>query len=362
VRGLRLAAAASVVLGVAPPSGAGADAHYLELVSRYVEGDRAGAVAALEDLSEGELESGIRSLRGRPRLLRAAAMLHTDRHDLERRPLIGAEGEPLCGSRLHDRLAEHAVQQLLKQPEGRDFARRWYLAMSYQEHWGRCVNAALEWAESGLRWFPDDTTLLLERGTLLELFATLASETTTGTLLATPGARNGLPGSARQAHELSFERSRRLGDARRALERALLKDPALDAARLRLGRVLWRIGDASAGRAALERVRDSAQPAVRRLARLFLGRIHEDARELDAAIREYRAALELEPTSQVAAVALAHALQLAGEPAPGREALEYALAYAGRRPDVDPFWEYPMGESRSYPELVDALREEAAAP
>ena len=59
-------------------------------------------------------------------------MLHTDRDDIETRPseLLG-ERAPTCGVGVHAELAERAVALVHGgDTSGRDFARRWYLAMA----------------------------------------------------------------------------------------------------------------------------------------------------------------------------------------------------------------------------------------
>jgi tetratricopeptide (TPR) repeat protein len=170
------------------------------------------------------------------------------------------------------------------------------------------------------------------------------------------------PGSrARQAHLAAVSAQLdRFSKALDSLERAVAADPGLDEARLRQGRVLWHLGKGDEARAAFETVIErSREDTTLHLARMFLGRVHQDARREDQARREYRAALALQPTSQGAAIALADALQLAGEPEAARAVIEAALAAAGRRELPQSLWEYDYGDSPRAPELLRALRDEA---
>mgnify|MGYP002402414658 CR=1 FL=1 len=120
-------------------------------------------------------------------------------------------------------------------------------------------------------------------------------------------------------------------EARRFLADAVAADPANALARLRLGRVLDRLGEGELARRELEEaLRLSSDPDIGFLSHLFLGRIDEQDLRLPEAAEQYRLALSSDPGSQSAAVALAHVLQLAGDPEQGRAILEHAVA-AGRR-------------------------------
>lgn len=350
--GLPIAAAAiAAALGIAPvpplPGG-----RYTELVLSYASPQRAEAVAGIGALDEDALRSGVEGLRGQPApLLRAALMLHTDRRLLERPALDATETIPACES-IHTQPAAHAAQLLMLDPAGTDFVRRWSIAIALQDHWDGCFADALRWIDTGARWFPNDAQVLLVRGALHETIAALPSPLPRLSAVTTQRSQQAI-------FAANAERAHLLNEARRSLERAVDVDPALELARLRLGRILWRLGKGEAARVALESVlARSRDDAVVHLAHLFIARVHQDAGRHDAALREYRAALELEPTSQAAAMGLSDALQLAGEAEAARAAVERALVEAGRRPHPQPFWEYAFGNSRHAAELLDRLREE----
>jgi tetratricopeptide (TPR) repeat protein len=194
----------------------------------------------------------------------------------------------------------------------------------------------------------------LTRGAIYETLATLPSEAPRPYETTHGGAR--MAGMGEMA-----ERARLLNTARRSLEQAVALDPGLDRARLRLGRVLWHLGKAEESRAALDAVlARSRDGAVLHLAHLFLARVHQDAGRHGEAVSEYRAALLLQPDSQAAALGLADALQLAGQPDAAREAVEGALSAATRRRDAQLFWEYRYADARHASRLLDALRDEVA--
>jgi Flp pilus assembly protein TadD len=91
------------------------------------------------------------------------------------------------------------------------------------------------------------------------------------------------------------------------------------------------------------------------LAHLFLGRVLEDAGRLDDATTHYRRALEIDPRSQSAGMALAHALRLAGEDTGARSVVQKAVSFAGQRGGRDWFWTY-LTQSVSPDDLLTELR------
>jgi tetratricopeptide (TPR) repeat protein len=346
----------AIAVGIAPASAAPPDpnARYKELVAAYAGGDRAAAVAGVGSLDDDALRNGVESLRDQsPRVLLAALMLHTDRRLLERPTPDAAERTPACES-AHTEPAWRVAQYLMLHVGGTDFARRWSIALALQDRWDGCYQDAFRWIDAGARWFSTDPEVLLVRGTLYETFAALPSPLPRQFAVST--RRSQLAIFATNAERVNL-----LNEARRSLERALAADPALDLARLRLGRVLWRLGKGDDARRALEGVIErSRDDAVLHLAHLFVARVHQDARRDDIALREYRAAIALQPTSQPAAIGLADALQLAGQPEEARSVVEGTLAEAGRRPSPQSAWEYAYGNARQAPEFLDRLREDSA--
>jgi tetratricopeptide (TPR) repeat protein len=351
-------AALSLLLAVAPCAAQDDEpSHpYRELLRRYASGERAAAVAAVAEWSPAELAGELKGLR-RPGTypdaeaarLRAAVMLHTDREALERK---GVRGEESCEVHPQAAFAESLLGLLLAKDQAGAFGRRWYLAMALRSHGRLCLRDARRWADAGLKWAPRDARLLLARGSAdeaIELFWTA------------PAVRE-WTGGAHLKEKLSDASARRatLRRAEELLAEALEISPDLHEARLRLGRVRWRQGRADDARATLEALLVQATGAhLRYLGHLFLGRVHEDQGRVEDAEVQYRAALHVDPASQVAAVALSYVLALAGDARSGRQGLADAVARAPRR-HGDAFWYYRLGQAAQEEGLLDDLRREVA--
>ena len=341
---------------------------YLALARRYAHGDRAAAVAELGSWTKNRLSQEIEELRAKALApertsgagwpaappLRAIVMLHTDRDDLERglSASVASVKSQVCGPRLHMDLAERVAALLIGHPEGRGFARRWYLAMALRGLSEYCLGDARHFAHDGLKEFPRDAELLLASGIIDEAAASLVPVGPTNLAVFSPRQRD----EARGLHE---ERLIALERARHSFEQALAADGSLLAARLHLGRTRWSLDDRAAARAALEAVIAARPPAdLQYLAHLFLGRVHEDEGRLSDAEKQYREALAADPSAQAAAVALSCVLQLRGEPNSARAVLEAALAFVGRR-NNDVFWGYLFHLTPQAEGILEALRQEA---
>jgi tetratricopeptide (TPR) repeat protein len=364
----RIGAAALVWLAGLAGSGSAEDpprrSPYVALVHRYAAGEREVAVQELGSLPPEALRADLARFKRLKRIaarcptcepakerarfpFRAAVMLHTDRAWLGRTQASPSVESPHAG---------HALQMLDLSPdseEGRSFARRWFLAMALRAQADAFWPEALRWAREGLRRFPEDAELLLAAGTLEETLASIH--------LTPPPPIPPLDGTLARVRLLNLAPMRtRLHEAEEALTLALAADPSLDEARLRLGRVSWRLGKLEAAAAALDSVLAREGDArTRYLALLFRGRVHEDARQLDDAVRSYAAAAALDPTCQTANLALSHALHRKGQGRASRDALEAAVERGGRRSAADAFWSYPWGQSSRARALLETLREEA---
>jgi hypothetical protein len=347
-------------------------ATYPELLQMYAAGDRAAAVASLESFEEGAIGRELDALRDRAgarcaacdhvaalAALRAAVMLHTDKDELERRPLaVSGERSPSCGPPVHALFAERALVPLLGDEAGREFARRWYLAMSLRSLGDLCFDDGRRWTGNGLKRFARDKELLLARGLLAEAVATV--ERLRQLSLGGPTPR-----------DLDHLREQQLGsytaltEASRAFEQAVVADPSYEEALLHLGRVRFRLGQQGPALQALRPLlAGSRDPERLYLAHLFVGRVHEAAGRNADAERAYENAAEVEPDSQSAAMALAHLRLMAGDFRASREILDKELGRSARRASTqeDPFWNYQFGAARRADPLFEALRNEATAP
>jgi tetratricopeptide (TPR) repeat protein len=242
-----------------------------------------------------------------------------------------------------------------RQPESRDFVRRFMLGMAEQSQRDFCLKDALRWSERGLELFPGDAELLQTAGGVYEEAATVPSAARVLAKMVV-AAR-----SERALRSMPAKRAWAFGKARRFFADAVRSDEGLVLARLRLGRVSWRLGDNDGARAALEAaIARSTDASDLYLGRLFLGRVHEDAGRLDAALREYARAVAHDPQGQAAAVALAHAQVLAGDAAGARRTLNGVLPHAGRRAARDFYWDYLAIDPASAEARFDRLRREAS--
>lgn len=324
---------------------AGIGARYEFVLDLYAEGRRAEAVAAMaelpwETLDQGwqVLESRIRELRSCPacpdaildRLpLKAAAMLHFDVDVASRPANVVIEAPPTCSGR-HARRAGDFADLLARRVDGRDFARRFYLAMAQRAQWDACLDEAIEWwGRDGLERFPNDPELLLTVGAAHEKYARLTDRT------PTPHLRNALV----------------------PLSAAVQADPALLQARVHLGRVQWRLGQFDAARLTLEAgLGPEGDPQDRYLAHLFLGQAQAGAGRTDEAIATLRTALGLDPAAQSAAAALAQLLLLRGDVTAARAVVDRALARPADH--FDAHWNYLASNASGVDERIEDLRAE----
>jgi tetratricopeptide (TPR) repeat protein len=364
--GLRSTVLAAASLAIAATAASDTvNAEYRELIERYARGQRGPAVQGLARFSDAELARLAQAVlatasaaqRGKsadaPLPLRAAAMLHLDLDDAERPEWGGTEQPRRCPGRQAEIAARYAAL-LAVSDDSRDFARRFFLALAHRCQWDACLTEAQRWAREGLKLFPRDAGLLLAAGSALEESATIWTGGPTA-------ERPGMPARDREvALAAAMERSARYRQARSLFEEAIAADEGLAVARVHLGRVLWRLGEQEAARRMLEQVAARpAEPQAAHLAHLFLGRVHEDAGRLEAAVQQYRLALSLEPGAQAAAVALSYALRRAGDVAESRQVLRRALERAGQRAHREPYWDYLVGVAVDVTEQLDALREES---
>ena len=341
-------------------------AAYVALARLYARGERAAAVAQLSEWTPKRLDQELEQLRagtlgpsrGQPAgsplevPLRAVIMLHTDRDAVERGTSASSAEPPRCGTRTHMELALGAATLLVGDPKGREFSRRWTVAMALRALAEYCFDDARRFVHDGLKWVPRDAELVFVGGIIDEAVATLMEVGPTG-----PVAH--VPSKLAAAQRLVQDRLILLGKARHAFEQAIAGDGTLLQARLHLGRVAWRLEDREGSRAALAAVlAGHPPPDVGYLAHLFLGKVDEDEEHWVEAEMHYRAALSTDPSAQAAAIALSHVLQHRGEADDARAVIEAALLVAGRRND-DLFWGYLFYRTAEADRILDGVRAEA---
>jgi tetratricopeptide (TPR) repeat protein len=340
---------------------------YVEILRQYARGERTEAVTAIGSWSEREIGQQLAAVQARvvaaercpacPNAveglpLKAAVMLHADRDEAERPASTDVEQPRPCPGH-QARIAGAYAGLLTRLPETKDFARRFFLAMAWRSQWNFCIADARRFGREGLDRFPRDPEVLLTFGSVHELGATQETDAGLAQMDGVPSGRQDVGQLGAQARKKWFQ------EARRSFSEAVAIDPDLVIARVRLGRVLWRLGETDMARSALTEALEAARdPVLLYLSHLFLGQVHEDAGRLPDAVMEYRAALEVDPKAQSAAVALAQGLRLSADPEGARQVMERALSHAGRGAARDIYWDYVVGNAVRFPEVFTELRRE----
>lgn len=275
--------------------------------------------------------------------IQAAVLMHTDAALLTR----GYPADP--SPEYHLGVAEHMLRFIEDASRLRSFERNWRVAMGYYFQTMLLSERALEYFQKALDVARDDPEILLAVGTVREDL---------GWRLRRNAPSSWTPLSRRTA---SLTRDREyLQKTADYFVRALRVSPDLIEARLRLGRVEHLLGNKEKAvkelRACAEAARD---PTMRLLSHLFLGQALEEQGQISEAIRAYQIAVETQPHSQAASLALSYALHLRGDRAAARERLERALLDRPYHPiDPDPWWRYPFGRSDRFRSMLQRMREE----
>jgi tetratricopeptide (TPR) repeat protein len=356
-----LAALAWVAAGTS--EAAGTSALYLEAVERYRRGDRdvisddtwpsrmREELAALKRLQAQALNCGECPERALADSFpfEAAAMLHTER-DIYEREGFSEEEVVAPGTAPHLDAAREVLALIPDDARRGRFEHPWSLTVTLYLHLRGQWPLARQYVNWALRRYPEDPRLLLARGSLLESQAAVATN-----------ALPGIPGRDGRAWEDVGAASVRLREAEESYRRALRAAPDLVEARVRIGRVLHlmgRPGQAAEELAKVVATRD-VDPRLRHLAWLFLGAAHEaEGRPADA-VTAYREAIALSPDSQVACVALSHALHGKGERTASRKVLQGAVGPT-RRTEWEPWGSYRWGQAHEFAGRLEALRHEIA--
>jgi tetratricopeptide (TPR) repeat protein len=216
----------------------------------------------------------------------------------------------------------------------RGFASRWYVGVARLLRDRGLGQAAENLLRLGRERLRDDPAVLYESGTISELMVTEAQGA-----LKSDTANNLPPRTGDSMIEaMSRRRTDNLDNAARWLRQSLAGAPSNAEAALHLGRVLMLRGEDAEALRILEAIPRSATPATRYMASMFLGAVHERKGGNDAAADAYRRAIDIQPVSHAAHVALSEALLRAGRGDESRAAIEGMLALPPQR--IEPWWIY----------------------
>lgn len=199
-------------------------------------------------------------------------------------------------------------------PETRRIALSWFHTVNALFlHW---AEGTLRYADTGLRYYPDDAPLHLYRGTVHQMYA----DGRVQQFRSRNAASRGVQGAPQAA---SVELARAEIDLRRALE----LDPTLAEARIRLAHV---VGDLGRPGDAIALVREALgattlPPFFQTYASLILGRNLARVGSLDEARAAFDRAATLAPTSQAPRIGRSQVALAAGRPAEALSALTDVL-------------------------------------
>ena len=290
---------------------------YSDLVDSYQKGEFLEAAEALSRAPKESLERAARDYRrGSPgeQKLKAAALLHTEVAFLTRTDVL-----------FHLESARDYLNRIEESFLRENLLRRWYVAVSTLLRGSTQSWAALHLVQDALKMFPEDLEILLAVGSVYDTAAWM-----------------GIPSM--------FERAE-------ILYREILDNhPENDEVHLRLGRLMQLKGD---GEEALRELKWSVQHAAdaesRFVAHMLLGETYGQLRRIQEATRSYRAALEIDPHCQAAALGLSHALHRAGDREGSREVIRHFLAQKPSPPGEPDQWiRFLFGR----PELLDSAMQE----
>jgi inner membrane protein len=309
---------------------------YAEAVEKYLRGEFKEALIALGAMPQTEVRNQERDLKKEPRLLQAAAMLHTEAAQTE------ILDDPIA--QFHLSRARHLVTELRTiQPSG-DFQRGWYLLASAILQGSKSVANADDLLEEARRLFPQDAELLVSTGAAFELHGAVSYGT---------GADRRMSSTVREI-EPDAEIRRAFQSAARYLNEAATLAPELDEAHLRLGRVLHRLGQIDRAAGELDAVRRHAQDgSFKYLAAIFDAALESTKGRPQRAAELYKEALEILP-AQSAFVGLSHSYYELGRGDDAAQALESVFRLPAKQPD--PWFAYLASDAWHTDSRLKAMR------
>jgi tetratricopeptide (TPR) repeat protein len=224
----------------------------------------------------------------------------------------------------------------------RDFIRRWYAAAVARLQDLVELRLAPALVTRGLVRFPADPDLLLARGSFVETRLALAQvDASLASILYSSEIRQ------RWRDELA--------DAARDFEQAVQTAGSASEAAVRLARVRLLEGQRARARDLLDRVlAGDARVEIRYLALLFRAAAAEQSGDVQAATRDYEAAVDSIPGAQAPMLALGRIADEHTQPSDARTWVERALSPERRA--IDPWRRYIQAQAWQVAERVASLR------
>ncbi len=233
-------------------------------------------------------------------------------------------------------------QRFADWPAVRDFIRRWYAAAVSRLQGLVELRLAPALVTRGLDRFPADPDLLLARGAFVETRLALAQvDASLASILYSSDIRQRWRGE--------------LAEAERDFERAVRTAGLANEAAVRLARVRLLKGEWERARDLLDRVLAGDPPAeIRYLALLIRAAAVEQSGDMQAAARDYEAAVYTFPGAQTPMLALGRIADQHNRPSDATQWVERALSTDTRA--VDPWRGYIQGQAWQVGERVASLR------
>jgi hypothetical protein len=328
-----------------------------------------GRIATLDLYGRRLTRDDVEKLFGGNQALIRGAVLHADIavlvDDLSRRTpsftdggtIVFEDGRRRSGVQyetVHWRIGRSLLDAITPTPAGSAGALLWYRATSAFLLRDRYLGEAPDHLNRGLQIFPDDPSLLLDRGYLSEKFSSAAIQAAIQDMRATGG--NTAIGSRRA----------QLERAERSFRQVLRLEPDNAEARVRLGHTLGDLGSHEEAAAELRKALDQNLNGTQRyFAELFLGREEEAVGNRADAKQHFENAAELYPKAQSARLALSELARRSGDRAGALRALQGVTSLpptplndAARR---DPWWEYYEVHLEDTEPLMEQMRTLAEA-
>lgn len=298
------------------------------------------------------------------RVLKRAALLHTDIATLLEARLLAPAGPPPQGRRPasvtvndgrfegyevdseHWDFARAVLDHVRPGPSPDPEVRDWYRAVSAyhvsQLNYGE-LGRHLQHARTVV---PGDAVLSMMAGVRHQAFASSRVQASLATVALPPGMTLSV-GS----------RDRELAEARQAYRDALELDPGLVEARIRLGRVLADEGKPAEAAGELRTALAVAgEPMLLYLAALFLGEQETALGRLEDAAAAFERARSLYPTAPSPHLAMSHLARARGDRTTAWEALDRAMRLAASRAADDPWWSFIASAGRVSDEWMTQVR------